>query len=107
MNPKRIDQKYSDFKSSLERLSEALAEDPSKSGAIISPRAAIKEAFKQNFITDGDKWIQAMEDRNKTSHLYDESESQKIYARIKADYHPLFDRLLKRLSHTVKAIQST
>ena len=37
-----------------------------------SPHAAIKEAFRNKLIQDGDAWIDMLEDRNMTSHLYDE-----------------------------------
>ena len=39
-----------------------------------SPRATIREAYAYGLIEDGDKWIDMLVDRNKTSHLYDEEE---------------------------------
>jgi nucleotidyltransferase substrate binding protein (TIGR01987 family) len=48
-----------------------------------SPRSSIKEAFKVGWLPDGDGWIDMLEDRNKTSHLYDESAAQKIYFKIR------------------------
>lgn len=39
---------------------------------IKSPREAIKKAFEASLITDGHNWLKALEDRNLTSHIYDE-----------------------------------
>ena len=51
-----------------------------------SPRSCIKEAFRSGILTDGDSWIQMLEDRNQTSHIYDEAEAGIIYKKIKESY---------------------
>ena len=51
-----------------------------------SPRAAIKEAFRAGWLPDGEGWIDMLEDRNKTSHLYDETAAQAIYDKIKRQH---------------------
>ena len=56
-----------------------------------SPRAAIKVAFQIGWLPDGEGWIDMLEDRNKTSHLYDETAAQTIYDKIKRQH---IDRLL-------------
>ena len=38
---------------------------------IKSPRAAIKKGFEIDLITDGESWLQLLEDRNLTAHAYD------------------------------------
>ncbi|WP_235356995.1 HI0074 family nucleotidyltransferase substrate-binding subunit [Bacillus alveayuensis] len=55
-----------------------------------SPRSAIREAFKEGLIEQGDKWIQMLEDRSRTSHTYDEAIASAIYENIKQTYVTLF-----------------
>lgn len=119
MTQKRINELYSDFNHALERLNQAVKEDTSKGDIVIdgtiqrfeftfelawklsrailgfrgieveSPRSAIKEAFKAKMIKDGDGWIDMLEDRNKTSHIYDEKQSLEIYHKIKDSHFKL------------------
>ena len=51
-----------------------------------SPRSCIKESFRTGILADGDSWIQMLEDRNQTSHIYDEAEATAIYGKIKESY---------------------
>ena len=51
-----------------------------------TPRSVIKETFKMKIITDGDGWIDMLEDRNKTSHIYDEDQAFAVYEKIR-DVH--------------------
>lgn len=112
MTQERVKELYSDFKMALERLNAALKEDLSKAIVIDGtiqrfefsfelawklakallnyqgievepPRLVVKEAFKAGLIKDGDGWIDMLEDRNKTSHIYDEKQALKIYEKIK------------------------
>jgi nucleotidyltransferase substrate binding protein (TIGR01987 family) len=46
------------------------------------PRPVIKEAFSAGLLRDGEGWINMLEDRNRTSHIYDENEARQIYERI-------------------------
>ena len=43
-----------------------------------SPRAVFKEAYAQQIITDEDIWLDMIEQRNLSSHVYDESEMKEI-----------------------------
>ena len=111
-----IKQTYTDFSNALERLGEALGEDASKNSLILdgtiqrfeftyelawkllkrilenqgvsisTPRQAIKESFRAEIIMDGENWIIMLEDRNATSHIYDEIQAMNIYMKIK-DIH--------------------
>ena len=58
-----------------------------------TPRLVIKEAFKSNLIDDkdGHAWIDMLEDRNKTSHIYDEKQALKIYEKIKTNHFKLLE----------------
>lgn len=134
MSPKRIKQRLKDFTQALGRLSEALNEDSSLSSTIIdgtiqrfeftfelawklgkdvldysgiganNPRSIIKELFKAEMIQDGDAWIQMLEDRNKTSHIYDEHEAVVIYEKIKGKYYDLLDKFKRKIFPVVDEI---
>jgi nucleotidyltransferase substrate binding protein (TIGR01987 family) len=62
-----------------------------------SPRKAFKEAFASELIYDGDKWMDMLEDRNLTTHTYDEEQARAIYCRIQEYYIHLFIKLRERL----------
>lgn len=59
----------------------------------LSPRSTIRLAFKYKIISDGDIWIQMMLDRNRTSHMYDETIAKNIVKRIKDTYMKEFTKL--------------
>ncbi|MGO5094034.1 nucleotidyltransferase substrate binding protein [Clostridium sp. LCP25S3_F10] len=62
-----------------------------------SPRSTIRAAFKYGIIEDGDAWISMMIDRNKTSHVYDESTAIEIYNSIKSNHVNLLEKLLNKM----------
>jgi len=51
-----------------------------------SPKESLKEAFKFGLIKDEDVFLDMLEDRNRTSHIYSEEVSRQIFNRIKRDY---------------------
>ncbi len=55
-----------------------------------SPRSAFKEAFAAGLIHDGDGWMAMLDDRNLTTHTYDEQKAMEIYERIKGKYYARF-----------------
>lgn len=58
-----------------------------------SPRDAIKQAYQSELIEDGHAWIKALEDRNLTTHTYNEEVAQKVEQQIRQEYYPLLERL--------------
>lgn len=62
-----------------------------------SPRAAIKKAFETGLITDGHLWLKALEDRNLTSHTYDENTANQVVELIRNNYYSLLAALEKEL----------
>jgi len=58
-----------------------------------SPRGCIKEAFRANLISDDEIILDMLEDRNISSHVYDEERSNKIFERIKNIYLEYLDNL--------------
>lgn len=133
MNPERIKERHQDFKNAFKRLDEALNEDLSKGSIVIDgviqrfeftfetawklakalldysgveatvPRSVVKEAFKAGIIQDGDGWIDMLEDRNKTAHIYDEAQALKIYEKIKTVHF----KLLKDFEDAVLKFQGS
>ena len=63
-----------------------------------SKRESIQEAFKQELIENGERWIDIMLARNSLSHLYDEETSREIYHKIKEKYIIEFKKLERKLS---------
>ena len=64
------------------------------SGIVVdTPRTTIKEAFRRNFIFDGQSWIEMMEARNKTSHTYKEEFAKSLCNEILTKYFNLFNEL--------------
>ncbi len=47
-----------------------------------SPKQALQEAYQMEWIHDEALWIQMLEDRNETSHTYDDALATKIYSHI-------------------------
>jgi len=69
---------------------------------ITGSRDAIREAFANGLIEDGDGWMQMLKDRNRTSHTYNEETAQEILKNILQLYHPLFVTLQTRMADEVK-----
>ena len=58
-----------------------------------SPKQSIKQAFQIGVIEDGELWISALEDRNLTSHTYDEDTIELIIYKINNEYFTLLELL--------------
>lgn len=64
-----------------------------------SPKSVMREAFANNLIDNENVWVKLLEDRNKTSNIYDEDESEEIYNRISNEYAKEFEKLLSKLKN--------
>ena len=64
-----------------------------KNFVVKSPRDAFKIAFQNGIIKNGEIWLQALDDRNLLSHVYDETQAQNVTQRIVKDYLGLFQNL--------------
>ena len=51
-----------------------------------SPRSSIREGWKQAMIDSAEDWLQMQEQRNLSSHTYNESTAQDIYEKIRSKY---------------------
>jgi len=54
-----------------------------------SPRDTIKKAFEIGLIVDGHTWLLTLQNRNLTSHTYDEETAEKVVQEIETIYYPL------------------
>ncbi|MDC0344933.1 nucleotidyltransferase substrate binding protein [Alphaproteobacteria bacterium] len=63
-----------------------------------SPRETLKKAYQNKIIDDEVTFLQMLEDRNKTTHIYNQEMAQKIYTNIK-DNAPKIDVAIKNLSN--------
>lgn len=60
---------------------------------IKGPKPVIKQAFQNGILSDGQTWIDMLNDRNNSTHLYDESEARKIFDNIQLSYFGLLNEL--------------
>ena len=58
-----------------------------------SPRQAIKQAFQSGLVTEGHDWVNALEDRNLTTHTYNEQTASLVEQKIRNAYFPLLKSL--------------
>jgi nucleotidyltransferase substrate binding protein (TIGR01987 family) len=63
-----------------------------------SPRASIKKAFEIELIEDGTTWLEALENRNLSTHTYDEATSDIITKEIRTSYYPIMLHLSDKMS---------
>lgn len=66
---------------------------------VLSPRQSIKQAFEAGLVQNGQIWLKALEDRNLTSHAYDEETADEIVRDIRGNYIPLFNTFFKRMKN--------
>ena len=66
---------------------------------VSSPKATLKAAFKQGVIetTAESEFLKMLEDRNTSTHVYDESEANEIFVRVRDAHLPAIRSLLNRL----------
>lgn len=64
------------------------------------PRPTLKKAFAEGLIPtveEADVWLQMLEDRNLTSHAYDEALATSIYRNVVRHYSPLLSLMAERI----------
>lgn len=62
-----------------------------------SPREAIKQAYQTDMISEGHIWIDALADRNLTTHTYDEKLAKQMVDSIVKMYFPEIEKLYEKL----------
>ena len=71
-----------------------------KFGEFNSPKSTIKEAYRVGLIEDGETWLDMLDDRNLTSHTYDEECAKEIYRKIITNY----EKVLTKLENKIKEV---
>ena len=64
------------------------------------PRPTLKKAFAENLIPtpeEADVWLEMLEDRNLTSHAYDEELASRIYSHIVGSYSDLLNHMARKI----------
>ncbi len=56
---------------------------------VTTPRETLKAAYKAEWIQNETIWLEMLDDRNNTSHVYDEAMALKIYQHIRANFSEL------------------
>ncbi|MBZ5757875.1 nucleotidyltransferase substrate binding protein [Pseudomonas sp. S5(2021)] len=64
---------------------------------ITGSRDAIRTAFKQGLITDGEGWMEMIKSRNQSAHTYNESVANEIVESILGCYQQLFVQFRQRM----------
>lgn len=65
---------------------------------INSPKSVMKTAFADGLLTNENGWLEILESRNITSHVYDEKTAETVFENIKSVYAPLFAELIEKLN---------
>lgn len=60
---------------------------------IRGPRPVLMKAFQDGYLHDGEKWMNMLLDRNRTSHTYNEDIAREIVRSVQDDYLELFAQL--------------
>ncbi len=67
-------------------------------GNIVGSRGAVREAFRNGLIEDGETWMAMIRDRNLSSHTYDQETAREIVGRILGEHHPAFLKMARKFS---------
>lgn len=63
---------------------------------IVGSRGAVREAFRNGLLADGEAWMLMIRDRNLSSHTYDQQTAREIVARVLAEHYPAFLDMAQR-----------
>jgi nucleotidyltransferase substrate binding protein (TIGR01987 family) len=67
-----------------------------------SPKESLKEGFKFGLIMDEEVFLDMLEDRNQTSHIYSEEVSKEIFERIKTRYVSPLKKILNDIKNSTE-----
>lgn len=64
---------------------------------LMGSKDVVRRAFAMSLIENGETWLEMIDDRNKTSHLYDEEMAEDVIDDIVHTYYPLFLELRNKM----------
>jgi len=70
---------------------------------VASPREVMQKAYQFSWIDDEKVWLHMLDDRNRTSHVYDEDEAERIFQNIRNTYYPVMQRTFDKLNEKFPA----
>ena len=62
-----------------------------------TPKACLKEAYRIGVIDDEVTWLNILDDRNMSVHIYDKETSRKIFKRVKTKYIKEFKKVFEKV----------
>lgn len=65
-----------------------------------SPKSVMRKAYASGVLEDDQAWVQLLEARNQTSHIYDEETAKNIFLSIRDSYAPMLRDLMDKLNGT-------
>ncbi len=90
------------FEFTFEQLWKTLKIFLEHQGIIVkTPRDSLKEAFRINLIEDEETFFDMMEDRNRTSNIYDKEVSEEIFKKIKSSYVQAIEKVLEKMKEKI------
>lgn len=66
-----------------------------------SPKGVMKQAYADGILNEERPWLDLLNDRNLTSHVYDEATAVKVTEQIISVYTPMFEQLVKQLEEAI------
>ncbi len=61
-----------------------------------TPREVLKQAYQSQCISRGDIWLEALDNRNLTVHVYDDATSLQVIQLIRSKYFDLLKELYQK-----------
>ena len=71
-------------------------------GEFNSPRATVKECFQIGIIENAEEWLDMLDDRNLTSHTYDEEIAKEIYSNILSKYYKTLEKTRNKMKSVIE-----
>ncbi|MFH1504619.1 MAG: nucleotidyltransferase substrate binding protein [Candidatus Omnitrophota bacterium] len=135
MTLERTKELFEDYKNAVKRLKEAVEEKSSLNSLAVDgtiqrfeftfelawklaksildcnnidakwPRLVIKEAFRFGLTKDGHGWMDILDDRNRTSHVYDEKQALEIYDRIKTKHFEILEKFVGESADYINSVE--
>lgn len=68
------------------------------------PRSCIKEGARREILVEGEVLLDMLEDRNRTTHIYDEQTAEEIFERIKNEYVPVIAGNIRKIKEQIMPI---
>lgn len=65
--------------------------------SVASPRKAFQYAFEAQFISKETVWVEMINDRNRTTHIYDQATAEEVFKHIRKNYYPALVKLYQKV----------